>query len=111
MRSSGWPGSDRRGSMQNNSMANARPFDLAVCYRIYPGVSRDPLFGFKEKLPLARLNLETFKESLGGLKIKLWVLLDNCPPTYAELFKSIFPDTAMELIPLAGEGNGPTFRR
>jgi hypothetical protein len=94
-------------------MANQSPekFDLAVCYRIYPGVSRDPIFGFKEKLPLVRLNLETFKESLGDLKIKLWVLLDNCPPAYAELVKSIFPATPMELIPLGGEGNGPTFIR
>ena len=86
-------------------------FDLAVCYRIYPGVSREPIFGFSEKLPLVRLNLETFKESLGDLKIKLWVLLDNCPPAYAELVKSIFPDTPIELIPLGGEGNGPTFIR
>jgi hypothetical protein len=84
-------------------------FDLAVCCRIYPGLSRDPIFGFKEKMPLVRLNLETFKESLGDLKIKLWVLLDHCPPACAELVKSIFSDTAMELIPLGGQGNGPTF--
>jgi hypothetical protein len=92
-------------------MTNPEKFDLAVCYRIYPGVSRDPVFGFKEKLPLVRLNLETFKESLGDLKIKLWVLLDNCPPVYAELLKTIFPHTPMELIPLNGEGNGRTFLR
>jgi hypothetical protein len=90
---------------------NNSKYDLAVAYRIYPGVSRDPIFGFKEKLPLVRLNLETFKESLGDLKIKLWVLLDNCPPAYAELLKSIFPETPMEVIPLGGEGNGATFIR
>src|SRR5690242_374328 len=92
-------------------MESKQQFDLAVCYRIYPGVSRDPIFGFKEKLPLARLNLETFRESLGDLKIRLRVLLDNCPPAYAELFKEIFPNTPMELILLGGEGNGATFRR
>lgn len=94
-------------------MANQSPekFDLAVCYRIYPGVSRDPIFGFKDKLALTRLNLETFKEGVGDLKIKLWVLLDNCPPAYAALLKSTFPNTPMELIPLGGEGNGPTFIR
>jgi hypothetical protein len=92
-------------------MTNPGKFDLAVCYRVYPGVSRDPIFGFKEKLPLFRLNLETFKESLGDLKIKLWVLLDNCPPAYADLLKSLFPETPMELIPLDGEGNGATFLR
>jgi hypothetical protein len=92
-------------------MTDSQRFDLAVCYRIYPGVSRDPIFGFKEKLPLVRLNLETFKESLGNLKVKMWVLLDNCPPVYADLLRSLFPEKAMELIPLAGEGNGPTLIR
>jgi hypothetical protein len=94
-------------------MADASPtkFDLAVCCRIYPGVSRDPIFGFKQKLPLVRLNLETFKESLGDLKIKLWVMLDNCPSAYTELLQSLFPETPMELISLRGEGNGATFRR
>jgi len=92
-------------------MAAPKPFDLAVCYRIYPGVSRDPVFGFKEKLPLVRLNLETFRESLGDLKIKLWVLLDNCPGEYGALLKELFPDTTMELVPLPGVGNGPTFQR
>jgi hypothetical protein len=88
-----------------------KKFDLAVCCRIYPGVSREPAFGFKQKLPLVRLNLETFKESLGDLKIKLWVLLDNCPPAYPELLRTLFPEASLELIPLGGEGNGATFRR
>ncbi len=92
-------------------MANAGKYDLAVCCRIYPGVSRDPIFGFKDKLALTRLNLETFREGVGDLKIKLWVLLDNCPPAYADLLKSLFPKTPMELIPLGGEGNGATFIR
>ena len=94
-------------------MTNQSPdkFDLAVCCRVYPGVSRNPIFGFKDKLALTRLNLETFKESLGDLKIKLWVLLDNCPPAYAELLREIFPTTQLELIPLGGVGNGATFIR
>lgn len=90
---------------------SSEKFDLAVCYRIYPGVSRDPIFGFKDKFALARLNLETFRESLGDLKIKLWVLLDDCPLIYATLLKSIFSEIPMELIPLKGEGNGRTFAR
>jgi hypothetical protein len=88
-----------------------RDFDLVVCYRIYPGISRDPIFDFKDKLALVRLNLESFRAAIGGLKIKMWVLLDNCPLAYTELLKSIFHDTDMELIALAGEGNGATFAR
>lgn len=89
----------------------SRDFDLAVSYRIYPRISRDSIFDFQDKLALVQLNLESFKAAIGGLKIKMWVLLDNCPPAYAELLKSIFPDTAMELIALGGEGNGATYAR
>ncbi|HEY1789833.1 MAG TPA: glycosyltransferase family 2 protein [Verrucomicrobiae bacterium] len=86
-------------------------YDLAVCYRIYPGVSGNPIFGFREKLPLLRLNLETFKDSLGGLKVKMWVLLDKCPAAYSDLLNELFPETEMKIISLGGEGNGATFRR
>jgi hypothetical protein len=86
-------------------------FDLAVCYRIYPRVSANPILGFKDKLALVQLNLETFRAAIGNLKVKMWVLLDNCPPAYPGLVKSIFPHTTMELIELGGEGNWPTFGR
>jgi hypothetical protein len=86
-------------------------FDLAVCYRIYPRVSANPILGFTDKLALVQLNLETFKEAMGDLKVKIWVLLDNCPPAYPALVKAIFPHTPMELIELGGEGNGATFIR
>jgi hypothetical protein len=92
-------------------MTSTEKYDLAVCYRIYPGVSGNPVFGFKQKPPLLRLNLETFRESLGNLKIKLWVLLDKCPPSYREMLEELFSKIQMEIIPLGGEGNGPTFRR
>ncbi|HEV2330247.1 MAG TPA: glycosyltransferase family 2 protein [Verrucomicrobiae bacterium] len=87
------------------------PYDLAVCYRIYPGVSGSPIFGFKDKLPLLHLNLQTFKAGLGALKIKLWVLLDKCPASYEDLLKETFAGTDMEIIPLGGEGNRATFHR
>lgn len=86
-------------------------YDLAVCYRIYPGVSGNPIFGFKEKMPLLRLNLESFKESLGNLKIKMWVLLDKCPFDYRGFLEKSFPETDMKIIPLEGEGNKATFHR
>jgi hypothetical protein len=92
-------------------MANSDKSDLAVCYRIYPGVSRDPVFGFKDKLALVRLNVETFREGLGDLKVKLWVLLDACPPAYTALLREILVGVPMELIALGGEGNGATFLR
>ena len=86
-------------------------YDLAVCYRIYPRVSGQPIFGFREKLALVRLNLESFNEAVGQLKVKMWVLLDNCPPSYRELVASLFPETSVEFVSLGGEGNEATFAR
>ncbi len=88
-----------------------RPYDLAVCYRIYPGVSRQPIFEFTEKFPLAKLSFDSFREALGGLRVKIWVLLDNCPPSFEKFFTDAFRPDDLELVRLSGEGNWATFGR
>jgi hypothetical protein len=88
-----------------------RRYDLAVCYRIYPGLSGKPALGFTDKLTLVRANLRSFKAALGGLKVKMWVILDKCPPAYHELVTGLFPESDLEIIPLAGAGNEATFSR
>ena len=85
--------------------------ELAVCYRIYPRVSGKPIFGFTDKLALVRLNLKSFKSALGGLKVKIWMILDNCPPSYQELATQLFAGTEVTFIGLGGEGNEATFAR
>ena len=63
-------------------------YDLAVAYRIYPESfrpSRPPIFA-EDKFKLAELCFKSFKGSLGGLRVKLWVLLNNCPPEYEAMF-------------------------
>jgi hypothetical protein len=85
--------------------------DLAVCYRIYPGLSGKPALGITDKLTMVRLNLQSFKAALGGLKVKLWVILDNCPPAYQELVTSLFSHTDLEIISLQKAGNEATFLR
>lgn len=92
-------------------MSPQKPYDLAVCYRIYPRVSGRPIFAFTDKLELVRLNLKSFAAALGGLKVKLWVILDNCPPIYQELVRGLLPHTDLEFILLPGEGNWATFER
>ena len=62
-----------------------RDYDLAVCYRIYPRLSGDPILRFKSKRALVQLNLETFRAAMGNLRIKVWVLLDACPPDYEKM--------------------------
>lgn len=86
--------------------------DLAVCYRIYPGLSGKPAFGISDKLAMVGLNLRSFRAALGGLKVKLWVILDNCPPAYRELVTGLFSETDLEIIASNQKiGNEGTFLR
>jgi hypothetical protein len=83
-----------------------KPYDVAVVYRICPHMSRalPPVFA-DSKYKLSALCLRSFKESLGTLKAKVWVLLDNCPPEYEELFTSLWPSEDLVLLRFPGIGN------
>jgi hypothetical protein len=86
-------------------------YDLAVAYRIYPQVAK-PAQGLPlshDKLRLAEACLRSFRESLGTLRVKIWALLDGCPPEYEDLFRRYFEATDLVLIPLNGAGNLATF--
>ena len=86
-------------------------YDVAIAYRIYPKVAK-PAVGLPfsdNKLRLSEICLRSFKESLQGLRVKLWVLLDGCPESYAELFTKYFDPTDLVLIRLPGIGNLATF--
>jgi hypothetical protein len=64
-----------------------------------------------DKYKLAELCLKSFRDSLGSLKVKMFVLLDNCPLSYEDLFKRYFDEHDLELLRLNGVGNRPTFGR
>ncbi|HTX20386.1 MAG TPA: hypothetical protein VMD27_00795 [Candidatus Aquilonibacter sp.] len=86
-------------------------YDLAVAYRIYPKVSSHPPPIFADdKLKLAELCLKSFKASLGNLKVKIWVLLDNCPPAYEEMFSRLWSYEDLVLLRYPGVGDAATFR-
>lgn len=84
-------------------------YDLAVAYRIYPGVSKVPPAYPHDKLKLARFCLESFKKSLEGITTKVIVLLDKCPEEYEMLFLELFKAEDVEFIRLDGVGNKKTF--
>src|SRR6266446_5978326 len=86
-----------------------KPYDLAVAYRIYPLVSKVPPIFPDDKYRLASVCLESFRQSLGSLRVKIWVLLDGCPAKYQRLFESHFEREDLELRPLDRIGNGRTF--
>jgi hypothetical protein len=95
--------------MQNGE----RTYDLAVAYRIYPKVS-DAASSFPcghDKYRLSELCLRSFKDALKGLRVKIWAILDGCPPEYASLFTKYFSRNDLILVGLGGIGNQATFLR
>jgi len=86
-------------------------YDVAVAYRIYPQVAK-PARGLPfsdDKLRLSEICLRSFKESLDGLRVKVWVLLDGCPDGYANLFRKYFDPQDLILLPVPAMGNRATF--
>lgn len=84
-------------------------YDIAVAYRVYPGVSKTPLIHADDKLALARTCLVSFKEALGDLAAKMYVLLDCCPPEYKALFREHFDEKDFVFIDLDHVGNQRSF--
>jgi hypothetical protein len=96
-----------------NVLKTSGKYDVAIAYRIYPKVAK-PALGLPfsdDKYRMAEVCLRSFRRSLGDLRAKIWVLLDGCPPEYAELFRHCFPEEDLVLIPLEGIGNHGTFLR
>ena len=83
--------------------------DIAIAYRIFPGISKVPPVFADDKLKLSELCLFSLKESLGDLNVKIFALLDNCPETYVDLFKKYFSENELEIIRFDGIGNAGTF--
>jgi hypothetical protein len=90
-----------------------RRYDIAVAYRIYPKVAAvaASLRCGHDKYLLSEICLKSFKDSLSGLRAKIWVLLDGCPPEYADLFTKYFDPDDVTLLPFDSIGNQATFGR
>lgn len=83
--------------------------DLAIAYRIYPRVSKRPAAWAHDKFKLSAYCLQTFRQALGSLRIKIWALLDGCPPAYEDLFRRYFSEEELIICKLDGVGNLATF--
>ncbi len=88
---------------------NDNKYDLVIAYRIYPRISRKPPIFENNKYKLSEICLKSLKKSLGTLRVKIYVLLDNCPTKYEDLFKKYFKNKDLKLIKLKGIGNLGTF--
>ena len=84
-------------------------YNVAVAYRIYPRVSKTPFIFKNNKLKLSELCLKSFKDSLQGCNVKIWVLLDGCPPEYKKIFLKYFKASELIFLDLPSIGNHKTF--
>jgi hypothetical protein len=88
-------------------------YDLAVAYRIYPKVSK-PAHGLPfddDKLRQAEICVRSFKESLASLKVRIWAILDSCPPEYEAMFRRYFSAEDLVVVNENSIGNAGTFRK
>lgn len=85
--------------------------DLAVAYRVYPGISKLPAFYAGDKFLLSQICLSSFEKSLGALRTKVWAILDGCPPEYESLFRETLSacNTYLTIVSLNKAGNLATF--
>jgi hypothetical protein len=90
-----------------------RPYDIAIAYRIYPKVA-DAASSFPyadDKYRFSEFCLKSLKNSLCGLRVRIWVILDGCPTEYEELFTKYFDADDITVIKLRAVGNQATFLR
>jgi|WetSurMetagenome_2_1015567.scaffolds.fasta_scaffold00427_22 hypothetical protein len=65
-------------------------YDLAIAYRIYPGLSKNVMMpdAWRDKLHFSEVCLKSFVRGLTGVKYKIFALLDGCDESYEDLFRS-----------------------
>jgi hypothetical protein len=84
-------------------------YDLAAAYRIYSGAQTSPGSIFaKDKFKMVELCFNSFKNSLGGLRVKLWVILNDCPPEYEAMIKRVWGADDLVLVRFPGVSNTTT---
>jgi hypothetical protein len=83
--------------------------EVAVAYRVYPGVSRVPMIHRDNKLLLVESAFRSFARSLKDVDSRMWVILDGCPPEYRVALSKWFPVERMQFIDTERIGNAQTF--
>ena len=84
-------------------------YDLAIAYRIYPKISKVPPVYPDDKYKLSELCLASLVKSLSGIRAKWYVILDNCPAEYLEMFRKYLPKNDTDYIETQVQSNGTTF--
>lgn len=94
---------------QINGILSDQKYDLAIAYRIYPGVSKMPFIHSDNKLKLAEAGIRSLKVALSNIRARMFCIMDNCPPEYETMIKKYFNDDDLEFMRFNGAGNQRTF--
>lgn len=89
---------------------SAKKYDLTIAYRIYPGISKTPVFFADDKFKLSRLCLDSFCKSIKNINAKVFAILDSCPLEYEEMFVERLIGNDLEIIRTNKAGNAETFK-
>lgn len=87
-----------------------KKYDVAVAWRIYPKVSKQPIICSDNKFELVSVCLKSYKLSTSNLKIKYFFILDGCPSIYVDLIKANFDNEDVDIIETNAIGNLATFK-
>jgi len=87
----------------------SKGYDITIVYRIYPKVSKVPPIFSDDKYKLSELCLKSFANSLSGISAKIYVILDDCPKSYEDLFEVNLSSFDYELIRTEVRSNQETF--
>lgn len=81
-------------------------FDIAVAYRIYPGIGKPVYLFSNDKLKLVEFAFRSFLNALGSVRAKIFVILDNCPKVYKDTILELCQDAIIiEGTKLGNEGS------
>jgi hypothetical protein len=86
-----------------------KDYDLAISFRAYPGISKQPIGEFKSKLEMFQVNLFSLLKALDGLKAYFHLILDGCDESFADFARKLIPEQDLEIVFTQKIGNEKTF--
>jgi hypothetical protein len=84
-------------------------YDVAMVLRVYPKPSSaKPAVYAEDKLKLVEFCFKSFVESAAGVRVKLWLILNSCPPEYEAMFRKYWPAEHLVVLYYSGVPPGTT---
>ncbi|MBL7999235.1 MAG: glycosyltransferase family 2 protein [Candidatus Kapabacteria bacterium] len=95
--------------MSETSSSKQSGYDVAIAYRVYPGVSKTPFIHRTDKRALAELGVASLRRSLGHVRAKVWAILDGCPDDYEQMMLRYFDAADLVILRSTAKSNAVTF--